>query len=167
MLRPLVILAMISSAATAAPLPATAQTPAPAVAMQAAPFNEALERAAILETITTMQAAWNRGDYAGYMQGFKNPDVIFVSGGRIKNGWQGALDDYIRNYGPTPDSRGTLTFYDMTVEFLAPDAAQLIGHYRLDRPERPMEGINTRLFRKIDGRWVIALNHVSAYEVTP
>jgi hypothetical protein len=30
-----------------------------------------------------------------------------------------------------------------------------------------MEGINTRLFRKIDGRWVIALNHVSAYEVTP
>jgi len=55
----------------------------------------------------------------------------------------------------------------MTVEFLAPDAAQLIGHYRLERAERPMEGINTRLFRKIDGHWVIALNHVSAYEVTP
>ena len=141
-------------------VPASAQT-APT------PFDEAAERTAILDTIATMQAAWNRGDYAGYMQGFKNPDVIFVSGGRIKNGWQGALDDYIRNYGPTPDSRGTLTFYDMTVEFLSPDAAQLIGHYRLDRPERPMEGINTRLFRKIDGRWVIALNHVSAYEVLP
>ena len=141
-------------------LPASAQT-APA------PFDEAAERATILDTVATMQAAWNRGDYEGYMQGFKNPDVIFVSGGKIKNGWQGALDDYIRNYGPTPDSRGTLTFYDMTVEFLSPDAAQLIGHYRLDRPERPMEGINTRLFRKIDGRWVIALNHVSAYEVAP
>ncbi|MBJ7483396.1 nuclear transport factor 2 family protein [Brevundimonas sp.] len=141
-------------------LPASSQT-APSL------FDEAAERATILDTVATMQAAWNRGDYEGYMQGFKNPDVIFVSGGKIKNGWQGALDDYIRNYGPTPDSRGTLTFYDMTVEFLSPDAAQLIGHYRLERPERPMEGINTRLFRKIDGRWVIALNHVSAYEVAP
>ena len=64
-----------------------------------------------------------------------------------------------------PETRGTLTFHDMTVEFLAPDAAQLTGGYSLERPERPMEGINTRLFRKVDGRWVIALNHVSAYEV--
>lgn len=129
--------------------------------------DEAGERAAILTVVATMQDAWNRGDYRGYMQGFRNPDVVFVSGGRIKDGWQGALDDYIRNYGPTPESRGVLTFYDMTVEVLAPDAAQLIGHYRLERPERPMEGINTRLFRKVDGRWVIALNHVSAYEVAP
>ncbi|WP_395651957.1 YybH family protein [Brevundimonas sp.] len=162
MIRLFAVLSILSCVVVGAPSPALAQA-----ASAPAPFNEAAERATILDTIATMQAAWNRGDYAGYMQGFKNPDVIFVSGGRIKNGWQGALDDYIRNYGPTPDSRGTLTFYDMTVEFLSPDAAQLIGHYRLDRPERPMEGINTRLFRKIDGRWVIALNHVSAYEVAP
>ena len=157
MLRLFAVLVLLLGAWT---LPASAQT-------ASSPFDEAVERAVILATLAPKQAAWNRGDYEGYMQGFKNPDVIFVSGGKIKNGWQGALDDYIRNYGPTPDSRGTLTFYDMTVEFLSPDAAQLIGHYRLDRPERPMEGINTRLFRKIDGRWVIALNHVSAYEVAP
>lgn len=132
---------------------ATATTPA---------FDEAAERAAILGVIADMQAAWNRGDYRGYMQGFRNPDVVFVSNGRIKDGWQGALDEYIRNYGPTPELRGELTFSDMTVEFLAPDAAQLIGRYRLIRPDNSMEGINTRLFRKIDGRWVIALNHVSA-----
>lgn len=138
--------------------------PASAQSSSAPPFDEARERAEIFAVIADMQAAWNRGDYRGYMQGFRNPDVVFVSGGRIKNGWQGALDDYIRNYGPVPETRGTLTFRDMSVEFLAPDAAQLIGRYSLDRPDRPMEGINTRLFRKIDGRWVIALNHVSAYE---
>ena len=153
MTRLLLALALMLTVWTA---PARAQT-----------FDDAAERAAIFAVVADMQAAWNRGDYPGYMLGFMNPDVVFVSGGRIKNGWQGALDDYIRNYGPTPESRGTLTFYDMTVEFLAPDAAQLIGLYRLDRPERPMEGINTRLFRLIDGRWVIALNHVSAYEVVP
>lgn len=143
----------------------TFATPASAQTADASVFDEAGERAAIFTVISDMQAAWNRGDYRGYMQGFRNPDVIFVSGGRIKDGWQGALDDYIRNYGPVPETRGTLTFHDMTVEFLAPDAAQQIGRYTLERPERPMEGINTRLFRKVDGRWVIALNHVSAYEV--
>lgn len=147
---------LIGAALLAAASPAAAQTP---------PFDETTERAAILTVIADMQAAWNRGDYRGYMQGFKNPGVVFVSGGRIKDGWQGALDEYIRNYGPTPDSRGELTFSDMTVEFLAPDAAQLIGRYRLIRPENSMEGINTRLFRKIDGRWVIALNHVSAHPI--
>jgi len=143
----------------------TFSAPASAQTADAPAFDEAGERAAVFAVISDMQAAWNRGDYRGYMQGFRNPDVIFVSGGRIKDGWQGALDDYIRNYGPVPETRGTLTFHDMTVEFLAADAAQLIGRYTLERPVRPMEGINTRLFRKVDGRWVIALNHVSAYEV--
>jgi hypothetical protein len=48
--------------------------------------QEAAEKAAILKVITDMQAAWNRGDFRGYMQGFKNPDVIFVSGGRFQAG---------------------------------------------------------------------------------
>lgn len=152
-----VLTSLLAAAMLAFAAPVSSQT-APA-------FDEAKERAAIFSVISDMQAAWNRGDYRGYMQGFRNPGVVFVSGGRIKDGWQGALDDYIRNYGPVPETRGSLTFSDMTVEFLAPDAAQLIGRYTLERPERPMEGINTRLFRKVDGQWVIALNHVSAYEV--
>ena len=130
-------------------------------------IDPATERAAILKVVADMQDAWNRGDYRGYMQGFKNPGVVFVSGGRIKDGWQGSLDEYIRNYGPSVETRGVLTFYDMEVEILAPDAAQLIGHYRLVRAAKPIEGINTRLFRKIQGKWVIALNHVSAREVAP
>ena len=47
---------------------------------------------------------------------------------------------------------------------LGPDSAQLISRYRLEGGERPQDGINTRLFRKVNGRWVIALNHVSARE---
>lgn len=134
----------------------------PSAAQSPYAFNEDAERQAIVTVVTDMQAAWNRGDYHGYMLGFSNPDVVFVSGGRFKDGWQGTLDEYIKNYGPTPDTRGQLAFSDMTIEFLAPDAAQLIGRYRLTRPENAMEGINTRLFRKRNGRWVITLNHVSA-----
>ena len=125
------------------------------------------EKAAILEVIQHMQEAWNRGDFRGYMQGFKNPDVVFVSGGRFQDGWQGTLDHYVRDYGSSPEARGRLRFYDIRIEILAPDAAQLISRYELLRPQHPQYGINTRLMRKVDGRWVIALNHVSSSETPP
>ena len=125
------------------------------------------DRAAILDTVNRMEAAWNRGDFRGYMTGFKNPDVIFVSGGKFQDGWQGTLDHYIRDYGGAPERRGVLHFYNMKVDILARDAAMLIGQYRLVRGSRVTEGVNTRLFRKIHGRWLITVNHVSAYDVAP
>src|SRR5262249_50879303 len=54
------------------------------------------DRAAILSVVHRMEAAWNRGDFRGYMAGFKNPDVVFVSGGKFQDGWQGTLDHYVR-----------------------------------------------------------------------
>jgi ketosteroid isomerase-like protein len=125
------------------------------------------EKKAILQVISAMQDAWNRGDFRGYMRGFKNPDVVFVSGGRFQQGWQGTLDHYIRDYGSSAESRGTLKFHDIQVEILAPDAAQLISQYELQRPQHPQYGINTRLLRKVAGHWVIALNHVSSSETPP
>ena len=124
------------------------------------------EKAAILDTIHHMEAAWNRGDFRGYMAGFKNPDVVFVSGGKFQQGWQGTLDHYVRDYGGSAERRGRLHFYNMKVDLLAPDAAMLIGQYRLQRGPRLTEGVNTRLFRKVKGKWLITMNHVSAYDVT-
>jgi ketosteroid isomerase-like protein len=123
------------------------------------------DRAAILDTIQRMEAAWNRGDFPGYMAGFQNPGVVFVSGGKFQAGWQGTLDHYVRDYGGSAERRGRLHFYNMKVDLLAPDAAMLIGQYRLERGPRVTEGVNTRLFRKIGGRWLITVNHVSAYDV--
>ena len=126
--------------------------------------NVAAEKAAILAVINNMQDAWNRGDFRGYMQGFQNPGVVFVSGGRFQQGWQGTLEHYIRDYGQSAESRGTLRFHDIQIEMLSSDAAQLVSQFELVRPAHPQYGINTRLMRKIAGRWVIALNHVSAAE---
>jgi ketosteroid isomerase-like protein len=125
------------------------------------------DKAAILATIGRMETAWNRGDFRGYMAGFKNPDVVFVSGGKFQKGWQGTLDHYIRDYGGSAERRGHLHFYNMKVDVLAPDAAMLVGQYRLERGARVTEGVNTRLFRKVHGRWLITMNHVSAYDVVP
>jgi ketosteroid isomerase-like protein len=124
------------------------------------------DKAAILATVHHMEEAWNRGDFRGYMAGFKNPDVVFVSSGKFQAGWQGTLDHYIRDYGGSAERRGQLHFYNMKVELLAPDAAMLVGQYRLRRGDRVTEGVNTRLFRKVRGRWLITMNHVSAYDIT-
>ena len=125
------------------------------------------DRAAIIDTVHRMEAAWNRGDFRGYMAGFKNPDVVFVSGGKFQQGWQGTLDHYVRDYGGSVERRGKLHFYNMKVDLLAPDAAMLVGQYRLERGPRVTEGVNTRLFRKVGGKWLITMNHVSAYDVVP
>jgi uncharacterized protein (TIGR02246 family) len=124
-----------------------------------------VEKQAILAVISRMEQAWNRGDFHGYMQGFANPDVIFVSRGEFQKDWQGTLDHYIRDYGGSSDTRGTLHFFDIRIELLGPDAAQLISRYRLDRPRNAQDGINTRLMRKRGDKWVIALNHVSSHQM--
>ena len=132
---------------------------------RAAAAHDESEKQAILALITRMEAAWNRGDFRGYMEGFANPDVIFVSRGQFQKEWQGTLDHYIRDYGASEATRGRLRFFDIRIEMLAPDTAQLISRYQLDRPQNPQDGINTRLMRKRDGKWVIALNHVSSREI--
>jgi len=137
------------------------------VALALAIASPQVDRAAILSTIHRMEEAWNRGDFRGYMAGFKNPNVVFVSGGKFQDGWQGTLDHYVRDYGGSAERRGRLHFYNMKVDLLAPDAAMLIGQYRLERGARLTEGVNTRLFRKVHGRWLITVNHVSAYDVAP
>jgi len=127
--------------------------------------NAEAEKQAILDVISRMETAWNRGDFRGYMEGFANPDVVFVSRGEFQKDWQGTLDHYIRDYGSSAETRGTLHFFDVKIEMLAPDAAQLISRYQLQRSAKPQDGINTRLMRKRGGKWVIALNHVSSREL--
>ena len=140
---------------------------ATAACCPAAPAPDAeAEKAAIRAVVARMEAAWNRGDFPGYMAGFKKPDVVFVSKGEVQKDWQGTLDHYVRDYGGGgAERRGKLRFFDLKIDLLAPDAAILTGRYRLEGGGRPQDGINTRLFRKVEGQgWVIAMNHVSSVE---
>jgi uncharacterized protein (TIGR02246 family) len=125
------------------------------------------DRAAIRAVVAQMESAWNRGDFAAYMAAFKKPDVVFVSKGRVQKDWQGTLDHYVRDYGGDPARRGRLHFWALSIDLLSPDAAMLTGRYRLEGGDKPQDGINTRLFRKVGGRWVIAMNHVSSRDPAP
>ena len=74
-------------------------------------------------------------------------DVVFVSRGQFQRDWQGTLDHYVLDFGGDPARRGRLHFFDIRVEILSSDAAQLISRYTLTGGGQPQDGINTRLMR--------------------
>src|SRR5688572_31095607 len=88
------------------------------------------EEAPIRQVIADMEKAWNRGDFRGYMAGFKKPDVVFVSRGEFQRDWQGTLDHYVRDYGGAPGRRGRLHFFDIRGDMVGPDAAPAISTQR-------------------------------------
>src|SRR5438045_3589208 len=48
----------------------------------------------------TQQAAWNRGDIEGFMEGYDHADATtFVSGEELIRGWQIVFERYKRQYG--------------------------------------------------------------------
>jgi ketosteroid isomerase-like protein len=56
---------------------------------------------------------------------------------------------------------GTLAFSNLRVDMLAPDAALVVGQWRLTRASDAPHGVFSLIFRKISGRWVIVLDHTS------
>jgi hypothetical protein len=99
------------------------------------------------------------------MRGFENPGIIFVSNGKIQPSWQATLDHYIKGY-PTKEARGHVRFYDATIRMLGPNAALLICHLHMSRPRQPLEGVFTDIVQRIHGKWIITMNHVSAYDAS-
>jgi hypothetical protein len=57
---------------------------------------------------------------------------------------------------------GTLAFSDLEVDLLAADAAVVLGRWRLSGLEDEPHGLFALIFRKIDGAWVIVLDHTSS-----
>jgi uncharacterized protein (TIGR02246 family) len=112
--------------------------------------------------------AWNRGDVEGFMAGYwKSEKTTFLSSGGVSRGWQALLDRYKRGY-PDKKTMGTLTFSELEINMLGPDAAFIIGHWALDRekdgkPDHP-GGVFTLIARKFPEGWRIISDHTSSVE---
>lgn len=134
-----------------------ALTPVPTLA------GPAEDEAAIRAELAASAARWNAGDIEGFMDSYMRGEGLrFASGNSVRRGWQATLERYIATYGEDSDSMGALAFEDLEIDLLAGDAALVFGRYRLARAGGESDGLFTLLFRRIDGRWLIASDHTSS-----
>jgi uncharacterized protein (TIGR02246 family) len=123
----------------------------------------------IRQVMDQQQAAWNRGDVADYMRGYKDaPDTTFVGSG-VRKGYRAILDSYRKHYA-TKQQMGRLTFSDLDVRLL-PGAsgevryAAVTGRFHLDRTTHGEaakdDGVFSLLWEKTAEGWKIILDHSS------
>jgi ketosteroid isomerase-like protein len=79
----------------------------------------------------------------------------------VIHGWQTVLDRYVKKY-PDRAAMGTLTFSDLDIAMLSPDAAVVLGRWRLKRAQDEPNGVFTLIFRKTADGWRIVHDHTSA-----
>ncbi|MFZ3217696.1 MAG: nuclear transport factor 2 family protein [Candidatus Acidiferrales bacterium] len=117
-----------------------------------------------IRAVLQMQAdAWNRGDIDAFMTGYwKSDQTAFVGAHGLVRGWQAVLDRYRRDY-PDRKIMGHLTFSNLEVHILCPDAAFVIGQFQLQREKDQPSGIFSLDFKKFPEGWRIVLDHTSAF----
>ena len=112
------------------------------------------------------QAAWNRHDLEGFMQGYwKSEDLTFFSGANVAHGWNAALDRYRKRYQSESREMGRLDFGDLQIEILGSDAAFVRGAWHLTMSDgKTPHGIFTLVLRRFAEGWRIVHDHTSAAE---
>lgn len=117
----------------------------------------------IIKVLVAQEAAWNKGDLQGFLQGYKNsPDTLFVTH-QVFRGVDGMLEEYRHNY-PTKAIMGNLGFSELEVHPLDERFAVVIGKYHLDRGKKeggPADGIFSLIFEKTDQGWKIIVDHTT------
>jgi ketosteroid isomerase-like protein len=117
----------------------------------------------IIKVLLAQENAWNKGDLAGYVSGFKDsPDTLFITH-QIFRGFAGLLDEYKRDY-PNRAAMGTLSFSDLEVHPLDENFAVVTGRYRLERGKKEggnAEGLFSLVFENTDNGWKIVVDHTT------
>ena len=119
------------------------------------------EDATIKNVLQTQQAAWNKGNIEGFMQGYWQSDsLMFIGKDGITYGWQKTLENYKKNYADTA-AMGKLDFEFIEIKRLSAVYYFVTGKWHLTRSIGNVGGSFTLLLRKIKGKWVIVKDHSS------
>jgi len=120
--------------------------------------------AAVRRVLDEQAAAWNRGDIEAFVDGYWKSGLLTFSGtGGVTRGWDGLLARYKRSY-PTRAAMGTLSFSDLEIAPLGPEAALVLGRWRLDREKDVPGGVFSLVMRKFPEGWRVVHDHTSSDE---
>jgi ketosteroid isomerase-like protein len=133
----------------------------PAIAC-AAPTQTQNATAQIRFVLGEQQEAWNRGDIDRFMNGYaRSGSTVFVSDDTIRRGWETVRARYRKKYSDRA-KMGALTFSDLEITLLSPDAAVVLGRWRLKRANDQPHGRFTLIFKRLPEGWRIVHDHTSA-----
>jgi uncharacterized protein (TIGR02246 family) len=128
----------------------------------AAPEQASNSVAEIQSVLTAQQDAWNRGDIDAFMNGYaRSASTVFVSQDEVSHGWETVRDRYRVKYSDRT-KMGTLSFSEIEVTVLSPDAAAVLGRWRLKRADDEPHGRFTLIFKRLPQGWRIVHDHTSA-----
>lgn len=106
------------------------------------------------------EQAWSKGDVEGFMKYYwKSDSLKFIGSKGITYGYQKTVDNYKKSY-PDKAAMGILTFQISTMEVLSDTSVFVIGKWNLER-EKSIGGYFTLLWKKIEGNWLIVVDHTS------
>jgi uncharacterized protein (TIGR02246 family) len=122
------------------------------------------DASAVRAVLDAQVAAWNRGDYVAFMDGYeKSPDLTFSGSNGVTRGWESVLDRYRQHYS-TREAMGTLSFSELEMHSIAPGAALVLGKFQLVRDQKAggnASGHFSLVFRKTPAGWRIIHDHTS------
>ena len=128
----------------------------------AAPEQASTSVAEIQSVLTAQQGAWNRGDIDAFMNGYaRSASTVFVSQDEVSRGWETVRDRYRVKYSDRT-KMGTLSFSEIEVTLLSPNAAVVLGRWRLKRINDEPHGRFTLIFKRLPEGWRIVQDHTSA-----
>jgi uncharacterized protein (TIGR02246 family) len=118
--------------------------------------------AEIQSVLSAQQDAWNRGDIDAFMNGYaRSTSTVFISEDEVRRGWETVRERYRVKYSDRA-KMGALSFSDIEVTMLSPDAAVVLGRWRLKRANDEPHGRFTLIFKRLPEGWRIVHDHTSA-----
>ena len=120
------------------------------------------EKQEVRQVLDAQVAAWNKGDLKGFMTGYwKSDDLSFFSGKDRTRGWQATRERYQKRYQAEGREMGKLTFDQLEIEAIGPEAAWVRGRWKVVTSKETLGGLFTPIFKKFPDGWRIVHDHTS------
>lgn len=124
-------------------------------------YAQSKDEQSIRSILSAQTDSWNKGDIDGFMKGYWHSDsLLFVGKSGPTYGYQQTLLNYKKNY-PDAAAMGQLEFNILKVQKLAANTYFVLGKWALTRTKGNVSGHYTLLFKKINGEWMIVVDHSS------
>ncbi|GGK65902.1 DUF4440 domain-containing protein [Rufibacter glacialis] len=106
--------------------------------------------------------AWNAGNTEQAMDFYWNsPEMLWISKTGVEKGWQPVWEMFQQDF-QDRSTMGQYSYEPLHLEALGKEAALYVIQWKIELDgKRLMGGVSSQIWKKMDGKWVIASEHAS------